>query len=486
MSRPAASLRTRLLWAMLALLTIVSAVVGVVSTSILQANLVAQIDDQLASTTIRGRGAFDDSHSRRGDRRRESGAEVALQVPGQSVGTVGALVVDEVIVSGAYLDNDGAVRALDANQLDVLTAASIGPSPQTVHIPELGTYRAAQAEGPAGSEFVVAVPLASAQKTITQLAVTITAVALAAIVVAGVLGSVLIRSALAPLTRVTQSARRISDMPLDKGTVQLDTNELESDERTEVGQLAGAFNRMIGHVSNAFNAREASENKVRRFVSDASHELRTPLASIRGYAELTRLSPETLPADAAHALGRIEAESTRMTQLVEDLLLLARLDEGRQLEFGPVDVSALVSDAVADGRVAGPDHEWRYTPPEQPIWVNGDQARLHQIVLNLLTNARVHTPSGTTVTVSVSQAADDVVIKVHDNGPGIDEKVREHLFERFAMADSSRSRNSGSTGLGLAIADALARAHHGRISVDSQPCSTEFVLRLPLARSAGS
>jgi two-component system OmpR family sensor kinase len=219
---------------------------------------------------------------------------------------------------------------------------------------------------------------------------------------------------------------------------------------------------------------------VRQFVADASHELRTPLAAIRGYAELTRRGRDTVPTDVAHALGRIESESARMTTLVDDLLLLARLDSGRPLEAEPVELSGLVVDTVNDAHAAGRDHVWRLDLPDAPVTITGDGPRLHQVLANLLANARTHTPPGTVVTTSLAVARDGyAAVSVTDNGPGIPDSIQPEIFERFARADTSRSRAAGSTGLGLAIVDAVVEAHHGTVDVVSRPGHTVFTVRLP-------
>jgi two-component system OmpR family sensor kinase len=236
---------------------------------------------------------------------------------------------------------------------------------------------------------------------------------------------------------------------------------------------------MLGHISRAFTARQASEEKVRRFVADASHELRTPLASIRGYAELTRRGGAELPEDVRHSLTRIESEATRMTGLVEDLLLLARLDEGRELQHKPVDLSRIIVDAVSDAHAAGLDHTWDMELPQEPLEVIGDQARLHQVVVNLLANARVHTPAGSTVRVILEKQDDNVLLRVIDNGPGIPQEQMPELFERFTRGDASRTRATGSTGLGLAIVNAVVQAHHGSVTVTSEPGKTMFTVTLP-------
>jgi two-component system, OmpR family, sensor kinase len=258
--------------------------------------------------------------------------------------------------------------------------------------------------------------------------------------------------------------------------------EKDTDPRTEVGQVGAALNRMLGHVAGALAARHASEMRVRHFLADASHELRTPLAAIQGYAELTRRVSEEVPPDVAHAMRRVESETGRMTTLVEDMLLLARLDSGRPLDAEPVDLSRLVIDAVSDAHVAAPGHHWRLDLPEESVTVTGDPARLHQVLANLLANARTHTPAGTTVTTRLAVAGNQVTLTVEDDGPGIPPALLPEVFDRFARGDTSRSRAAGSTGLGLAIVAAVVEAHHGRVGVTSQPRHTVFTVHLPAAQ----
>jgi two-component system OmpR family sensor kinase len=240
---------------------------------------------------------------------------------------------------------------------------------------------------------------------------------------------------------------------------------------------------MLGHVESALARRHASEARLRTFAADASHELRTPLAAIRGYAELARRHPGTLPPEVEHALRRVESESARMSALVEDLLLLARLDAGRPLESAPVDLTRLVIDAASDARVAGPGHRWQLELPDGPVMVLGDEQRLHQVLANLLSNARTHTPPGTTVTVALGSGPSGgaAELSVTDDGPGIPAELQPDLFERFVRGDSSRSRAAGSTGLGLAIVAAVVGAHQGTVAVASQPGHTRFVITLPMA-----
>jgi len=270
-------------------------------------------------------------------------------------------------------------------------------------------------------------------------------------------------------------------LPLDRGEVALPMRVAGADANphTEVGRLGLAVNRMLDHIAAALSTRQASESRVRQFVADASHELRTPLAAIRGYTELAQRKRAEVPADVAHAMGRVESEADRMTHLVEDLLLLARLDSGRGLDRQPVDLCRLCADAVGDAHIAGLGHHWNLELPAEPVIVPGDEARLHQVVANLLANARVHTPPGTTVTLALRSEPDAAVLCVVDDGPGIPEALQPNVFERFVRADTARTHKDGSTGLGLAIAAAVVGAHHGTISLRSAAGRTEFAVRLP-------
>jgi two-component system OmpR family sensor kinase len=253
----------------------------------------------------------------------------------------------------------------------------------------------------------------------------------------------------------------------------------DADGHTEVGQVGLAINTMLDNVESALHARQESETQVRQFVADASHELRTPLASIRGYAELTRRETEPVPPTVTHAIGRVESEALRMQELVEDLLLLARLDSGRPLEREPVDLSLLAVNAVSDAHAAAPDHTWELDLPEDPVEVPGDQARLHQILANLLANARTHTPAGTHVVTRVRPEGSLVRVSVTDDGPGVPETLQPRIFERFTRGDDARVRANGSTGLGLSIVAAVGQAHGGRVEVSSRPGATTFSVLLP-------
>jgi two-component system OmpR family sensor kinase len=266
-----------------------------------------------------------------------------------------------------------------------------------------------------------------------------------------------------------------------------------TDERTEVGQVGAALNALLAHVESSLEARHRSEQQVRQFVADASHELRTPLAIIAGYTELARRRPDD---DLAlrTALVKVEEESGRMTALVEDLLLLARLDSGRPLDRQQVDLTRLLLEAVSDARVLAPDHRWRLALPEEGVEVPGDEQRLHQVVTNLLTNARKYTPPGTTVTVRAHAGGFDV----HDDGPGFPPELAGHAFERFVRGDVARTRGGdpgtagtaggvgingingiGGAGLGLALVHAIVTAHGGAVTLATSPGDTTVAVSLP-------
>ena len=477
------TLRRRLLLLLGALVVLVSVVVGLVSVAALHSQLVARLDGELREATTRAAFAINDPGGP--SPIPPEGAERLLG-RGQPVGTVAALVSDDQIIGSGSIDEEGEIVVPSEAALRTLAALPVDRQPTSVTLDGLGEYRAIASPTSGGYAFVVALPLDDVEQTTRQLAITVAIVAAAGLAIALGLGAATVGRALQPLNRVTETAQAVSELPLARGDVELPARVPVDDERTEVGRLGTAFNRMLGHVSSALSAREQSERKVRRFVADASHELRTPLASIRGYAELTRMHGGELPPDVVHALARIESESLRMTELVEDLLLLARLDEGRELRHDPVDLSTIVRDTVGDAQVSAPDHDWRVAMPDEPVTVAGDDARLRQVLANLLANARVHTPEGTKVVVRLSRvpASGDVAhplarITVTDNGPGIDPSVRDTLFERFARGDASRSRRAGSTGLGLAIVSAVVAAHDGTVTVRSDPGDTVFTVDLP-------
>lgn len=491
------TLRSRVVLAVVAMLAVLGAVIGTVSVLALQSYLMNRLDGQLTSALSRGQHAADRINA--GGPTVPEAAGV-VQTPGQATGTLGAvrsanggLLFAPVVLSdrppGTSNNQPLQPEAVPINGMALLTIPS-DQRPHTVDLGSaLGSYRVAAAELDNGDSVIIGLPLSDVNATVAQLTLVIVLVTLAGLIFAFLLASFIVRLAMKPLERVTGTAEQVANMPLDRGDVALSVRvpDEDTDPHTEVGKVGAALNRMLGHVASALTARQASEQKVRQFVADASHELRTPLASIRGYAELTRRAPHELPADVTRSLGRIESEATRMTSLVEDLLLLARLDEGRELDRDPVDLSLLLIDALSDAHAAGPDHTWRIQLPEEPVEVVGDAPRLHQVVMNLLANARVHTPEGTVVTaaLAVDREAGQAIVTVADDGPGIPEGLQSTLFERFARGDGSRNRATGSTGLGLAIVQAVVEAHGGDVAVRSEPGDTVFTVRLPLVEDAG-
>ncbi len=475
------TLRRRLVLGIVLLLAALSVMIAAVSTVALRGYLVDKLDAQVTAATSRFQGVVDKPGSRPPVNDNRPGPGDFLPLAGLTPGTIGAFVSDgaiDAVVLGERLEQ----TPLSDEQEALLLTLAVDEEPVTLDLGgELGQYRLASVDAADGTTVVIGQPLSDVNSTVLRLLLLIGGITLAGLAAAFFAGTAIVRLALKPLDRVAATAGHVAELPLERGEVALAVRvpDEDADPSTEVGRVGSAINRMLGHIASALSAREASEKKVRTFVADASHELRTPLASIRGYAELTRRGGHELPADVVHAMGRIESESLRMTSLVEDLLLLARLDDGRSLEELPVDLSALLADAVSDARAAGQDHEWALDLPEQPVVVPGDSARLHQIVANLLANARTHTPAGTRVTASVALEGTDAVLRVADTGPGIDPAVLPTVFERFARGDSSRSRVAGSTGLGLAIVEAVVTAHRGSVSVESEPGSTVFTVRLP-------
>ena len=407
-----------------------------------------------------------------------------LNAPGQSARTVGAVISRGIPITAGVITADGTRTEISTAAAQQLAGVTPDETPTTLELDGLGRYRVIARPAHAPRETIVAgLPTSEVDDTLLSVAVIFCAVAATALIGGTTAGILIIRRQLAPLAKVSDTARRVADLDLDRGEVRLPMPIVKVDPaaaHTEVGQLGSALNRMLERIAGALSARHASETRVRQFVADASHELRTPLAAIRGYTELAQRKRGDVPDDVAHAMSRVESETRRMTQLVEDMLLLARLDTGRPLEREQVDLSRLVVDAVSDAHIAGPDHQWSLDLPDEPVVVIGDEARLHQVLANLLANARIHTPPGTLVTTSLAAGTDGAAaLTVADDGPGIPEWLQPEIFARFARGDSSRSRRGGSTGLGLAIVAAVVKAHNGTIDVHSVAGRTEFLVRLP-------
>ncbi|CAM2989826.1 cell wall metabolism sensor histidine kinase WalK [Actinomyces slackii] len=539
-TRRVRSLRTRLVAGVVGLVLIMAAIMGALSTITLHHTLMRKTDEQLFAASERATGdpapapqstvAPSDPDEQHGSSEHngddDRGLPPGLRAAGQSTGTLRVVLTgqaasrdqdgkdsrdddesqEDQTFQAAYIDNRGRYTALSADACAELLDLTPNSHPETVHIKGLGDYRVMANLDPAsGSTVITGLSLEANNGLVrTQMLIEAIAAALGALIMA-LAGRAMVRSSLAPLERVASTAQRVAAQPLERGEVSIEERVTDADlaSSSEVGQVGTALNTLLGHVEAALAARQRSETQVRQFVADASHELRTPLASIRGYTELVqRESPPDLTEDAERALDRVHSESLRMTALVEDLLLLARLDAGREVEREEVDLVEILIDTVADAQAAGPDHDWHLdlevlsppadADPEQiedftpePALVQGEEARLRQVLVNLLANARVHTPAGSRVVASLSRDGGNLVVRISDNGPGIDPGVRERIFERFARGDASRERGTGSTGLGMSIAQAIVASHGGTLSVDSRTegpqRGTVFTVELPAA-----
>jgi two-component system OmpR family sensor kinase len=323
---------------------------------------------------------------------------------------------------------------------------------------------------------VASLSLESVQENIDQLRYLLTLIGIVVLLLIAALSRRAIRISLRPLAAVESTAEAIAEgdlsarLPIAK-------------PHTEVGKLVGSLNRMLTRIEESFAVRIESEKKLRRFVADASHELRTPLTAIRGFSELYRQGAVTGEEKTKELVQRIEDESIRMGSLVEDLLLLARLDQSPEVEMLPVNLNEVISDAVASAEVSGPDHIIETRLTEDDSYVLGDRNRIHQVIANLLENARSHTPQGTKIIVTIQESEDATEVSVTDNGPGLAPEDQERIFERFYRADSSRMRSvkTEGSGLGLSIVRAIMEAHGGSVRVESEPGEgAAFILIFPV------
>ncbi|KRF28979.1 HAMP domain-containing sensor histidine kinase [Phycicoccus sp. Soil802] len=470
---PAAwSLSSKLVATVVGLFLVVTLASGALTVLLLHHSLVRQLDEGVTASLVRAGGP---------DRGRPGGDGTGPSGPPGAAGESLFLRLSNGVATQSRVEHDRTSGTLTAAQIDALNAASIGSTPKTVDVPGLGDYRVAAGRAVDGDTVISGLPVESINETVVTMITLVVGGTIVGFVIVSAGGLWLVRRNLAPLQRVAHMATQVSTLKLDSGAVALAERipPADTDPRTEVGQVGLALNNMLDNVEGALQSRHDSEQRVRQFVADASHELRTPLASIRGYAELSRREREPVPASVTHALSRVESEALRMQGLVEDLLLLARLDAGRPLDREPVDLSLLAMDAVSDAHAASPDHRWELDLPDQPVEVTGDSARLHQVVANLLANARTHTPAGTRVVMSVKPDGQWVRLSVSDDGPGVPESLQRNVFQRFTRGDDSRNRASGSSGLGLSIVDAVAKSHGGNVELSSSPGDTTFTVALP-------
>ena len=443
------SLTSRLVLTTVLLVLVVSVLIGVATTLAMRSYLTDQLDRQVHQVL-----------------------RLPLGGPGAEVGTIRVVVPDGGEPRGEVV-RPGAPTDLTGEAADDLASVPPDGTTHSVSVGDLGEYRVLAVAGQGGT-VVVGLPEADVSATLNRLMSLELLFALLAVAAAGGAALVVVRRQLRPLREVAATAHRVAALPMDSGEIDIEERVPGhlTDERTEVGQVGAALNTLLAHVETSMTARHRSEQQVRQFVADASHELRSPLATIAGYTELARRRPDDA-GTVGTALDKVEEESARMTSLVEDLLLLARLDAGRPLEKAPVDLTRLLVEAVSDARVLAPDHRWRVDVPDDavdaPYQVLGDELRLHQVVTNLLTNARKYTPAGTTVTVTVRHDG----FAVHDDGPGFPPDLVDHAFERFVRGDAARTRGEEvGVGLGLALVDAIVAAHGGTVRLTSAPGDT--------------
>jgi two-component system OmpR family sensor kinase len=469
------SLRRRLLLAFVAVAAVL-AVADVVIIRTVESNLLGQIDERLSTTVPRFAGPGADLAM--------SSASGCFPAPDGPDGSLSELYIAELssttgclTVFSEGLGADQPAPEVDADVIadrlptttqvsDLFTVASVGDDGVR--------WRVVVARSPSGDVTISGLPLSATEATIAHLTVLTLAASGAVLVVLGLVGWWVIRLGLRPIDALVRTADEIAAGDLSR---RLDPQPAG----TEAGHLTEAFNGMVHQIEEAFAEREASEERLRRFVADVSHELRTPLTSIRGYTDLMRAGALSDPGARSDALRRVSGETARMAELVDDLLVLARLDQGRPLEQAPVDLVAVVSDAVQDARAVAPDQPVALTVPSHPVVVVGDEGRLRQVVANLLTNARVHTPRATPITVRVDAGPGTAELVVADEGEGMAPEVATRVFERFYRADPSRGRDRGGSGLGLSIVAAVAQAHGGRARVESTPgTGTRVMVSLPL------
>jgi len=479
-------LRIRLVVLLVILVALALGAAGFAANAALRNYLVDRVDTQLTETAQR----FADPRS--------GGPPDASTPDGDHTAPPSAFYVryadatgDRYVVLGNSLSNGE--TAPNIPELSVSQVAALGGQPYTVDSADGASWRVVSLPLRDSSGSVsVAQSLASVQSTVARLALLEAIIGAIVLILLGVLGYFLIRRSLRPLVKVEETAASIAAGDLSQRVP-------DSDTTTEVGRLAGALNTMLGQIESSFRERERSEAaareseaRMRRFVADASHELRTPLTSIRGFSELYRQGAVTEQAELARVMRRIEDESARMGLLVDDLLLLARLDQQRPLVAAPVDLVQLVSDAVLDARAVAADRpiELNVDGAHLPVIVTGDESRLRQVLGNLMSNVLVHTPTGTPVSVSLRSSETTAIIEVSDQGPGLAPDVADRVFERFYRVDQSRSRGasamsrSGGSGLGLSIVNALVVAHGGTVELETTAGQgATFRVNLPLRSS---
>jgi two-component system sensor histidine kinase TrcS len=477
-----------LLLGVLLVVTVVLVAVGAVSVLSLRGYVTAMNDAEVAESLH----AFSHAYARYRNGEHISihtgnppVSEALLEFTGQTPGNLIAVLRDGVVIGSAVFSEDeprpappDVVRAIEAQSWND------GP-PRIQELGSLGSYQV-DSRAAGSDRLIVGVSLSMADQIIARKNIATSVLVATALMVTAALTIWVVGYALRPLRRVAATAAEVAAMPLagDEHRIGVRVRPEDTDPDNEVGIVGNTLNRLLDNVDSALQHRVDSDLRMRQFITDASHELRTPLAAIQGYAELTRQDSSSLPPTTEYALARIESEARRMALLVDELLLLSRLGEGEDLQTQELDLTDLVINAVNDAAVAAPMHRWVKDLPDGPVWVNGDHARLHQLLSNLLSNAWVHTPPDVTVTTGITchygdPAGPYAELTVSDDGPDIDPDVLPRLFERFVRADKSRSNGAGH-GLGLAIVSSIVRAHHGSVTAESANGHTVFRVRLPM------
>jgi two-component system OmpR family sensor kinase len=459
------SLKNRLTLGVVLLSAIAFAASGIAANFALQRYLVTQVDNELISVAS---GSLTQAQIAGIERDNDYPKAPATKTrnPVRRIPTATSLTL---------LGNDGKVSAQIGGDLN---STSISPYVVAITSAEISSHHGSPFTlGTPGSDFrIVALPFSNGQgtvvaakslsdldRTMERLHFIFYSISLVLLLLILIAARSVIRVSLRPLEDVEVTAEEIAQGNLSARLP-------DANPGTEVGRLVTSLNTMLSRIEKSFAVQTQSENKLRRFVADASHELRTPITAIRGFSELHRQGAVTGEKDTSELIGRIENESKRMGSLVEDLLLLARLDQAREMDSKPVEITQVIEDAVISARAAGPDHPIELLLEANEIFTLGDEVRIHQVVANLLANARAHTPAGTPITVSVRNLDAGVEISVADSGPGLSEEDQRKIFERFYRADSSRVRTGADgSGLGLSIVDSVMRAHGGSATVKSKP-----------------
>ncbi len=454
-------LRLRLLVALLGLSAAGLAVFAVVGTVMLEQSLLFRVDSQLA----------------------EFSAAISGRRPPPMPPPPGSVRLPSQFQVTVYASSARLIRVIPADaaggpEVPAGAISSVPDQPFTVP-GKTGEedWRVLLKEVPGGERVAVSMSLEANRATVHQLLIIEVAAGALVLVLLGAVAWAVVRLGLRPLTRVEDTAEAIAAGDIDRRVT-------EADPRTEIGRLGQTLNTMLERLATALRARQQSEQRLRRFVADVSHELRTPLTSIRGFAELYHHGQVARDPVAERLLSRIEGEAERMGVLVEDMLLLARLDQEPGLEATMVDMHVVAGDVVQAARARDRERPIHLAVSDDPVIVCGDEHRLHQVIANLVGNAMTHTPPGSAVRVTVARVAETALVEVRDEGQGIDSEHLPQVFDRFYRADPSRSRAHGGTGLGLAIAAALVEVHAGRIDVESVPGQgATFRVRLPLHRT---